>query len=310
MRFSGCSNSALWHALTMTFNSNYQRGEGYARTGSGGGRGRGIPIAAGGGIGGIVLVALFLLLGGNPADLFEQTPQTDTSANQYNLEHCNEPNAANTYDDCRVEATGVSVNGIWNSVLPEQAGIEYTAPGLVLFRDGTQTGCGYASSATGPFYCPADQSAYFDTRFFDQLARLGGNNAPFTQMYVTAHEFGHHVQQLEGTLGLSNYNDPGADSAAVAIETQADCYAGIWAHYADKGEDALLEPFTQEDVRAAIETAQAIGDDNIQQRSGGSVNPDLWTHGSSEQRQRAFLTGYNSGQMASCDTLNRGVYRQ
>ncbi|WP_255365925.1 neutral zinc metallopeptidase [Corynebacterium sp. NML130628] len=296
----------MWHACPMTFNSNYQRGSGYAKTGSGGRRG--VPIAAGGGLGGLVLIVLFIALGGNPADLIEQSPSETEPDSSYSLEHCNEDNAANKYDDCRVEAAGVSVNRVWKTLLPEQAGLDYTEPGLVLFRDATQSGCGYASSATGPFYCPVDQTAYFDTTFFEQLNALGGNDAPFTQMYVTAHEFGHHVQQIEGTLGLSNYNDPGEDSAAVAIEMQADCYAGVWAHYADKGENALLEPLTEKDVIAAIETAQAIGDDNIQRRSGGDVNPDTWTHGSSEQRKTAFMSGYQSGKMSACDTLNRGVY--
>ena len=145
--------------------------------------------------------------------------------------------------------------------------------------------------------------------FFEQLEQLGGTNAPLAQMYIVAHEFAHHIQQLEGTLSLSNYNDPGEDSNAVKIELQADCYAGIWISQADKGDDALLEPITEEQVAGAIDTARAVGDDNIQQRSGGEVRPDLWTHGSSEQRQNAFLTGYNEGTMASCDTLGRGVYR-
>src|SRR5699024_2291668 len=128
------------------------------------------------------------------------------------------------------------------------------------------SGCGQATSATGPFYCPADQSAYFDVSFFDQLNRIGGTNSPLAQMYIVAHEFGHHVQQLEGTLSLSNYNDPGEDSNAVKIELQADCYAGMWVAHADKGENAMLEPITREQVASAIETARAVGDDNIQKR--------------------------------------------
>ncbi len=178
----------------------------------------------------------------------------------------------------------------------------------MIFNGSTNSGCGTASSATGPFYCPADQSAYFDTTFFDSLSNYGAHNAPFAQMYIVAHEFGHHIQQLEGTLQLSDYNDPGADSNAVKIELQADCYAGIWASHADKGEDALLEPISQQQVADAVTAAQAVGDDNIQRRSTGQVQPDAWTHGSSEQRQRAFLAGYNSGRMAECDTLGRGVY--
>jgi len=225
------------------------------------------------------------------------------------LEHCNTPEDGNRDADCRVDFTAQSVDQMWATMLPEQAGIEYREPGRVVFENVVASGCGQATSATGPFYCPADQSAYFDVSFFDQLNRIGGTNSPLAQMYIVAHEFGHHVQQLEGTLSLSNYNDPGEDSNAVKIELQADCYAGIWVAHADKGENAMLEPITREQVAGAIDTARAVGDDNIQKRSGGEVRPDLWTHGSSEQRQNAFLTGYNEGTMAACDTLERGVYR-
>ncbi|QGU04717.1 KPN_02809 family neutral zinc metallopeptidase [Corynebacterium comes] len=275
--------------------------------------GRGGRIAAGGGLGSLLLVGLFLLMGGNPGDIGQvlgggdqgQLPGGQTSS----LEHCQTAEDGNTHADCRVDYTAGAVDRMWETMLPEQAGIDYVAPGRVVFQDATQSGCGAATAATGPFYCPADQSAYFDVSFFDQLDRLGGTNSPLAQMYIVAHEFGHHVQQLEGTLSLSNYNDPGAESNAVKIELQADCYAGIWVSHADKGEGAWLEPVTREQVTSAIDTARAVGDDNIQQRSGGDVRPDLWTHGSSEQRQNAFITGYNEGTMAACDTLERGVYR-
>lgn len=276
--------------------------------------GRGGRIAAGGGLGSLLLVGLFLLMGGNPGDIGQvlggdggqgELPGGQTSA----LEHCQTAEDGNRHADCRVDYTAGAVDQMWETMLPEQAGIEYVAPGRVVFEGATQSGCGQATAATGPFYCPADQSAYFDVSFFDQLDRLGGTNSPLAQMYIVAHEFGHHIQQLEGTLSLSNYNDPGADSDAVKIELQADCYAGIWVSHADKGEDAWLEPVTREQVTSAIETARAVGDDNIQQRSGGDVRPDTWTHGSSEQRQNAFIAGYNEGTMAACDTLDRGVYR-
>lgn len=281
--------------------------------------GRGGKIAAGGGLGTLVLVGLFLLLGGNPGDIGQLIGGQGTEQGQQQLEpeqggtgtleHCQTPEDGNRYADCRVDFTAISVDNMWRELLPAQAGIEYVEPGRVVFQDATQTGCGHATAATGPFYCPADQSAYFDVSFFDQLEQLGGENAPLAQMYIVAHEFGHHVQNLEGTLGLSNYNEPGADSAAVAIELQADCYAGIWVSHADKGPDAMLEPVTEEQVASAVETARAVGDDNIQRRSGGDVRPDTWTHGSSQQRQDAFLAGYREGDMAACDTLNRGVYR-
>lgn len=290
----------------MTFREDADYSSNYARKGGGGRR-----MAAGGGIGSLVLVGLFLLLGGNPADIGQilGEPTQQTGQESGHLEGCDSAEAANTRADCRVEETGISVNNVWQKILPEQAGIQYTDPGLVVFENSTMSGCGMASANTGPFYCPGDDSAYFDVSFFNQLTKLGGENAPLSQMYIVAHEFGHHVQKIEGTLGLSNYNDPGADSNAVKIELQADCYAGIWAHHADKGADARLETITEEQVQSAMKTARAVGDDNIQSRTGGDVRPDLWTHGSSESRAKAFLTGYHEGTMKSCDTLGRGVYK-
>lgn len=184
--------------------------------------------------------------------------------------------------------------------MPEQANIDYTKPGLTLFSGSTSTGCGQASSSTGPFYCPSDSTAYFDTSFFQQLKDMGGSNGPFAQEYVVAHEFGHHIQNLQGTLGLSDYNNPGEDSNAVKMELQADCYAGIWANHAARSDDAILEPLSDDQVQQAVTTAQAIGDDAIQKQSGQSVNPDQWTHGSSEERKSSFLKGYKNGTMSAC----------
>lgn len=298
----------------MTFKSGVTpsgRGVSTSRGSRGGGGGMPIMIG-GGGIGTLVLIALYLLLGGGgggglaPTDSGQQAQE---QSGENSLEHCSADGAVNEYADCRAAAMADSLNIVWPAVLPEQADVEYHEPGLRLFENSVQTGCGNASSSTGPFYCPRDEHIYLDTSFFQQLEQLGGSSGSLSQMYVVAHEWGHHIQQLEGTLGLSDYNNPGEDSAAVAIELQADCYAGIWASRADKGEDALLEPITEDQLKQAIDTARAIGDDHIQQESGREVNPDAWTHGSSEQRQQAFMSGYDSGSMAKCDTLNRGVYK-
>ncbi|MBC3185462.1 neutral zinc metallopeptidase [Corynebacterium sp. zg-331] len=274
---------------------------------SGGGRG---GLIAGGGVGTLVLVGLYLFLGGNPADLLDSGAGVSTGRNtgSYSLDHCRgTAEDANAHDDCRMIATAQTLDEVWAGLLPEQAGLDYTQPALHLFRDTVRTGCGGASSATGPFYCPTDETVYLDVSFFKQLADLGGSAGPLAQMYIEAHEFGHHIQNLEGTLGLSDYRDPGADSNAVKIELQADCYGGIWAHHANAYHG--LEAFSQEQLNQAIETAGAVGDDNIQRRSGSEVNPEGFTHGSSREREEAFLRGYESGRMASCDTLGRGAYR-
>ncbi|MDO5029144.1 MAG: neutral zinc metallopeptidase [Corynebacterium sp.] len=296
----------------MTFRNDFQKSSARAERRSGG-SGRTIAIG-GGSLGGLVLIGLFLLLGGDPSDLNQITGvQGGNSPNSVeqtaSQDNCQTGADANEKVDCRVEFTGISLDHVWSQQLPAQAGIEYTQPNLVLFSQGTRTGCGAASSSTGPFYCPADETAYFDGDFFHTLEQMGGGNGPLAQEYVVAHEFGHHLQKLEGTLGLSDYNNPGADSDAVKIELQADCYAGIWAHYADKGPDAILEPLSDEQVADTLKTTTAIGDDTIQQHSGQGVQPDSWTHGSAEQRTEYFLTGYKTGQMSQCDTLQRGVYR-
>ena len=291
----------------MTFRGDVSRSGGNARK-SGGGRG----MAVGGGIGGLLIVGLFLLLGGNPAEIDQVLGggQAEVESGEAgNFDHCQTGADANAYDDCRLYYTSFSVDEMWTTVLPAQANLEYTEPTLTIFESTTQSGCGIASASTGPFYCPSDQAAYFDLSFFEQMRQFGAENAPLAQMYIVAHEYGHHVQNLEGTLGLSNYNDPGADSNAVKIELQADCYAGIWANHADKGENALLEPIKESELESALIAAAAVGDDNIQKRSCGEVNPDAWTHGSSQQRKDAFMAGYNTGQMSSCDLLQRGAYQ-
>lgn len=280
-------------------------------------RGRGTPVAIGGGIGTLVLVALYVLMGGNPEQLNEmlgqqtqqEQPALPGQEGKTGLEHCKTGADGNTHVDCRIDFTAQSLDAVWQKELPAQANLDYTLPQVVMFDGATNSGCGRASAATGPFYCPRDETVYFDLSFFDQLGQLGAKNTPFAQQYIVAHEFGHHLQKLEGTLSLSNYNEPGADSNAVKIELQADCYAGVWAHHADEGENAWLKQLSQEEIQSAIVAAQAVGDDNIQQRSGGEVRPDTWTHGSSEQRAESFKAGYQTGKMSSCDTLQRGVYR-
>lgn len=298
----------------MTFRGDVTRSTDRVSTSSGAGRRGGLVV--GGGVGGVALVGLFLLLGGNPADLglgsggeAADPQQPGSSSGSYNLDHCQTAADANEHDDCRVVYTSGSVDDVWQSVLPQQAGVDYRLPGVEIFRDTVQTACGFATAQTGPFYCPGDQTLYLDVAFFEQLEYFGGENAPLAQEYIVAHEFGHHIQNLEGTLGLSDYDDPGADSNAVKIELQADCYGGIWAHYADEENGGDLEPITREQLASAVETAGAVGDDNIQRRSGGEVDPEGFTHGTSQQRQDAFLAGYESGEMARCDTLGREVYR-
>ena len=178
-----------------------------------------------------------------------------------------------------------------------------------LFTGSVNTGCGPATTAVGPFYCPVDQTAYFDTDFFQELVdRFGSSGGPFAQEYVVAHEYGHHVQQLQGILGRSQQGAQGAGGNGVRTELQADCYAGIWAHYAStvKQESTgvpYLQPLSDKDIHDALSAAASVGDDRIQKESTGRVNPESWTHGSSEQRQKWFTVGYQTGDPNKCDTF-------
>ncbi|WP_238694210.1 neutral zinc metallopeptidase [Nocardioides daphniae] len=175
------------------------------------------------------------------------------------------------------------------------------------FSGATSTGCGQASSQVGPFYCPADQGIYLDTTFFAEVleGQLGGQGGDFVEPYVLAHEYGHHVQNLLGTMGKVR-TQRGADSDAVRLELQADCYAGMWTRAAEgTGEGvAIIEDLDEGDITEALDSAKAVGDDRIQKRSGGRVDKEGWTHGSSEQRMRWFSTGYETGDLEACDTFS------
>jgi predicted metalloprotease len=197
----------------------------------------------------------------------------------------------------------------WREIFA-QAGKSYQAPSLVMFTGGTRSGCGIAQSAMGPFYCPLDQKIYLDTSFFQDIQRrfrgcdVGSKSCQFAQAYVITHEIGHHVQNLLGILpqvqaAQRGMDEVEANNLQVRVELQADCLAGVWAHHAEE-KWRLIEPG---DVEAAMQTASAIGDDRLQRRTQGYVVPDAFTHGSSEQRTRWFMTGLKSGQVASCDTF-------
>lgn len=188
-----------------------------------------------------------------------------------------------------------STNDIWTGVFSKN-GLTYQKPHMVLFRNSTNSACGIASSSIGPFYCPSDQTIYLDETFFDELRdQFGGNTGDVAQAYVIAHEVGHHVQNQ---LGLFDSQDQNSQYGAIETELQADCYAGVWAYAENK--NGL---FTNGEINQATSAASAVGDDNIQQRTTGSVSPESWTHGSSAQRVAAFNKGYTTGQPSKCVNL-------
>ncbi len=290
----------------MTFNEGMQI-DTSTTSSSGGGRGSGRGIAIGGGVGGLVIVVLALLLGVDPSTVVPQDQQIGgpvAVAPGFDLSQCKTGADANTIPECRVVATGNSLDGIWPQLMPD-----YRRPHVRLFTGSVNTACGPATSAVGPFYCPADETAYFDVGFFDVLRdQFGSSGGPLAQEYVVAHEFGHHVQNIDNVLGRAQQGAQGAQGGGVRTELQADCYAGVWAHYAaitkQQGTDVpFLEPLTDEDIRDALSAAAAVGDDRIQESSTGRVNPESWTHGSSAQRQKWFTQGYRTGDPAQCDTF-------
>jgi predicted metalloprotease len=255
-------------------------------------------VAIGGGLGGILLVALFLLLGGDPAQvpLGSLDGRTVGTGQANDLsDECQTGEDANQRQDCRVVGFVNSIQDYWSGALDG-----YTLAPTTFFSGGVQTGCGNATSAVGPFYCPQDRGIYLDLGFFDQLeSRFGAEGGPLAEAYVIAHEYGHHVQNLIGVLRPGG--GQGAESDAVRIELMADCFAGVWAaHAVDTG---YLLPISEEQVGQAVSAAEAVGDDRIQEQVTGQVNPETWTHGSSEQRREWFLTGM-AGDANDCDTFD------
>ena len=289
----------------MTFSEGMQIDTSTTST-SGGGRGPGRGIAIGGGVGGLVILVVALLLGVDPSTVIppEQMNTQDVEAPGFDLSQCKTGEDANRIVQCRVVATGNSVDGVW-----EQQLRGYTRPHVRLFSGQVDTQCGAATSDVGPFYCPVDQTAYFDTDFFQVLTdQFGSSGGPLAQEYVVAHEFGHHVQNLQGLLGRAQQDPQGAQGGGVRTELQADCYAGVWAHYAaiTKQESTgvpYLEPLSDKDIADALSAAASVGDDRIQEAATGRVNPEAWTHGSAEQRQKWFTEGYRTGDPNKCDTF-------
>ncbi|RFA16369.1 neutral zinc metallopeptidase [Subtercola boreus] len=268
-------------------------------------------IALGGG-GAVVVIGLFLLSQVLGVDLTGlaggATSQGSSSAEALD---CQTGADANARVDCLMVGASNSLDAYWTAEAP-RLGVSYRSPAeFVLFDGGIGTGCGQATSATGPFYCPADQRVYVDTSFFDELrTRFGATGGTLSEMYVVAHEWGHHIQQLEGTFAGTDRNATGAGSDSVRTELQADCYAGAWAASASQITDengvAFIQPITEAQIADALNAAAAIGDDRIQQQSTSSVNPESFTHGSGDQRERWFTNGYSGG-AGNCDTFAAGA---
>jgi len=297
------SSDHVAEAAHMTFDPNARLDTSEVTDARGGSRmgGRGGLVLGGGGGIGLVIAIIFVLLGGDPGALLNGstgggTAPDVTGPDSSALATCKTGADANNREDCQIVGYVNSIQKFWATQIQG-----YEKAETVLFSDGISTGCGDATSATGPFYCPVDKNVYLDLGFFQELQdRFGAKDAPFARAYVLAHEYGHHAQDLLGDLSPGG-NDTGATGRSVRTELQADCYAGVWAHNA--ASTGFLQPLTPDQIAAADAAAKAVGDDHIQQSSGGGVDPDSFTHGTSEQRVRWFTTGYDSGDPRNCDTF-------
>jgi len=261
------------------------------------GGGFGLPVI-GGGIGTIVIVIIAALFGINPGKILNQGGSQPAQQAPTSTAATNDPQVD------FVAAVLGDTEDVWSAYFKEHGGQQYQEPHLVLFSGVVQSACGMAQSATGPFYCPLDGKVYIDLEFFRELKQRFQAPGDFAQAYVIAHEVGHHVQNLLGTSDkVHSAQERGterqANELSVRLELQADCYAGIWAHNAQKMKN-ILEPG---DVEEALNAASAIGDDRLQQQSRGRVTPDSFTHGSSAQRVSWFKRGFEGGDLQSCDTF-------
>jgi predicted metalloprotease len=281
----------------------------------GGGGGRGLAVGGGGlGLVGVLILVVLQLAGGGDGGTagalgsLSGLGQGETADNAALEQACADSGEANDSVECAVVADIESIQDYWSGVL----GSDYSPTDTVFFSGSVQTACGGATSGSGPFYCPGDRLVYIDLSFFDTLQeQFGAQGGLFVNAYVIAHEYGHHVQNLLGTNQQVSPGETGPTSGTVRLELQADCYAGAWANHAetvpDDSGEPLIADITDEDISRALDAAARIGDDFIQENLGsGTVDQDAFTHGSSEQRQRWFRTGYEGGDPRQCDTFATG----
>ena len=291
----------------MSFNDNIRLDP--TRVGTSG-AGRKVAGVGGGSLLGLLLVLGFSYFTGiDLTSLLSSPSASSPSSSTVDVSTCRTGADANARVECRMVATAQSLDQVWKTQLTQQGtDVAYELPDFQIFTNSVSTACGNATSAVGPFYCPGDSTVYLDLGFFDDMVtKYGASDSVLAQEYVVAHEWGHHIQNLQGVFRAHDTRETGEQGAGVRSELQADCYAGVWMHWASTTRDPATGAYylntpTADEVLGALQTAQAIGDDRLQARYQGTSNPETWTHGSANQRAAWLQRGLDSGEIATCDT--------
>ena len=291
----------------MSFNDNIRLDPTRVGTSS---AGRKVAGVGGGSLLGLLLVLGFSYFTGiDLTSLLSSPSASSPSSSTVDVSTCRTGADANARVECRMVATAQSLDQVWKTQLTQQGtDVAYELPDFQIFTNSVSTACGNATSAVGPFYCPGDSTVYLDLGFFDDMVtKYGASDSVLAQEYVVAHEWGHHIQNLQGVFRAHDTRETGEQGAGVRSELQADCYAGVWMHWASTTRDPATGAYylntpTADELLGALQTAQAIGDDRLQAKYQGTSNPETWTHGSANQRAAWLQRGLDSGEIATCDT--------
>lgn len=291
----------------MSFNDNIRLDP--TRVGTSG-AGRKVAGVGGGSLLGLLLVLGFSYFTGiDLTSLLSSPSASSPSSSTVDVSTCRTGADANARVECRMVATAQSLDQVWKTQLTQQGtDVAYELPDFQIFTNSVSTACGNATSAVGPFYCPGDSTVYLDLGFFDDMVtKYGASDSVLAQEYVVAHEWGHHIQNLQGVFRAHDTRETGEQGAGVRSELQADCYAGVWMHWASTTRDPATGAYylntpTADELLGALQTAQAIGDDRLQAKYQGTSNPETWTHGGANQRAAWLQRGLDSGEIATCDT--------
>lgn len=269
------------------------------------GMSRGMKVGGGVGIGAVIIGIITVLLGGDPGELLNTLQQQQPGSAETSTGY--QPSAHEEELAEFAKVTFADTEDVWNEIF-SNSGLQYREPTLVLYSNATQSACGFSSAATGPFYCPGDEKVYIDLNFLEQLQNRLGAQGDFAMAYIIAHEVGHHVQKLLGTMdkvqGQRNrISEESYNDLSVRLELQADFYAGVWAHHIQKKKHVLEDG----DIEEAFNAAQAVGDDKIQMKTQGYVVPDSFTHGTSQQRSSWFRKGFSTGNPKDGNTFGENI---